>query len=203
VKSQVDLKHRQLRRGTTEKQVERLTTDLAKAHSELAQARQKLGEDMGDGRDTRAAMDELTRAESRVKALEAARTVAQHKDAEALRTLKDAQLVEKIAGDDAVVAALKAAVLELEEGLGGVVKPAADKVGACLQAVKDRSEGNQGVGSALIDFNAWFPVYLDRYCNALIPRGGAYSQVLDRDGKKFSEWVGAIEYAMAARRKGR
>lgn len=76
VKAQVVKKNKEMIQGKTEAQVNRLTHDLAEAQKAVEQARQTLGERMGDELDTSTALDELTQAESRVKALDAALQVA-------------------------------------------------------------------------------------------------------------------------------
>jgi hypothetical protein len=201
IAAQVVKKHREMSQGRTEAQVKRLRAELAAAERAFTEAETAEGECLVEARDATAATETRRKADDRVRAVKAALSVAIEKNQTALDALTDAERAEAVASDDADVATAKAAAVTLEEVLGGVLKNAVDELAHCLANVKARSEGNPGVGSALIDFNLWFKVYLDRSCAVLIPGGRTYSQVLDRDGKKFSEWVGAIEYAMTYRRR--
>ncbi len=203
VKAQVSKKQKELHRGKTEAQVARLTVDLDTAQRELAHAEQVLGERMNDGLDATGATDAMKQTGDRVRALQAALTVAKQKDDEAQRALTDATRQTAIAADDEVVAAFKGSALKMEEVLCGEVKRAADELAAALKAVKDRSGGDAGVASSLKDFLLWFPVYRDGACAELIPSGRTYSQVLDEQKKPLSAWADAVAYAMTYRRKGK
>lgn len=203
VKAQVVQKHREMFRGKTEAQVNRLTTELAEAHRALEQARHTLGERMSDGLDTNMALDELARAESRVKILDATLTVATQRDDEAQRALTDAKREAEIEIDEELVAKAKASSMELETLLSGELKRCVDRHDADLLAVADRCPGDEGVASSLRDIRAWYPVYLDRTNAAMIPRGRTYSQVIDKEKKTLSSWIDKLGDAVAYRRKGR
>jgi hypothetical protein len=197
-----NLKRWELEAGRTRKRVEELTSQLDTARLPLADAKQLLGERMSEELDTGTAIDELTRAESRVKALDAALTVARQKDAAAQTELNHANRQVASEAEDEAVAVLKASALKMEKLLCGEVKLAADELAAALAAVKDRCPGATGVASRLNDIHTVFLLYRDRACASLVPRGRVYSQVLDKEKKTFSAWVDAVAYAVTYRRQG-
>jgi hypothetical protein len=145
---------------------------------------------MGDELDVTDATYAMKQAGDRVRALEVALAVAIQKDEAALADLLHATRQASIEADDEANAAFKESVLELEALLCGEVKRGVDKVAAARLAVKDRSEGDSSVASALID------------CSALIPEGRTYVKNIDEEKRPLSSWVDAVTYAMTYRRKG-
>lgn len=91
VKAQVDLKQKQLRRGTTRAKVESLTADLDTARADLAHATQAHGSALYEENDSTEEAAAAQQATLRVAALEAALKVAIQKDDEAARALEQAE----------------------------------------------------------------------------------------------------------------
>lgn len=186
----------------TAAQVERLRVELAATERAFTEAETAEGECLVDGRDATAATDARRQADDRVRTVKAALSVAIEKDRIALASLTDATRQAAITAADEANTAFKASVLDLEALLFGELKRAVEKVGVTRQVVIDRSEGGDGVGSAIRDFDLWFLVYRDRACAALVPSGRAYSKTLDEDKKPLSVWADNVAYAMSRRRKG-
>jgi ribosomal protein S6E (S10) len=91
VEAQVAKKSKEMVQGKTEAKVKRLTAELEAARIELEQARQVLGERMGDGLDTSVAMDAMTKAESKIRMHEAGLIVWKEKGEAAQAELKKAE----------------------------------------------------------------------------------------------------------------
>jgi hypothetical protein len=115
VKLQVELKHRQLRKGTTRAEVERRTAERDAARFALAQAERAVGEQANDGLDTATAMTALSQAEQVVKENELALSVATQKDALAQAALKDAERTVAAAAVSAACARVLALGPRFEE----------------------------------------------------------------------------------------
>jgi hypothetical protein len=179
------------------------TSELTESRSRLAELDQIIGEKNADGIDASADVHARQSAHSLMTQLESAVAVLLQRKQAAEANWTQVKRQAVITADDEANTAFKASVLELEALQRGALKLAVDKVAAARLAVKDRSEGDSGVASALIDFDAWFEVYLRRDCSALIPGGRTYSKTLDEQKKPLSAWVDAVAYAMTYRRKGK
>ena len=202
VQSQVELKQKQLRRGTTNAKVESLQAEVDAARTAAARTTQDEGRAIYEGRNSTAEAQAAQQAGHRRAALEAALAIAIQKDDAAQAELLEASRQVEVAIDDEANQELKDSTWELEAVLRGVLNPAVDRVAKARLVVKDRSSADSATGSALRDFDLWFKVYLRRSCAALIPGSDGYSVPIDKEGKRLSDWVDAVIYSFSWRRKG-
>lgn len=196
------VKGKQLLRGRTKARVESITAENEADRIAAEQVKHTLSEQLGNEQDTTETMSELAQIEGRIRAREAVLAIAVEKDCAAQVALTDATRQAAIAADDEANTAFKESVLELEALLFGAVKPAVDKVAKARLVVRDRSGGDISTGSAILDFDLWFKVYLHRSCAALIPGSDSYVPNIDKEGKRLPDWADAVSYNMRQRRRG-
>jgi len=127
-----NLKRWQLEGGRARKRVEEFSSQLDAARIELEQARQALGERMGDGLDTSAAETVLTQTQEKVRALESALAVAIQKEDAAQTALKRASRVAAIEAEVQVVAHLKSVSLKVDQLLIDLERLVVDELGPSL-----------------------------------------------------------------------
>jgi hypothetical protein len=122
--------------GRTKAKVKSLTSTLEAARLALAQTEQTLGERLGDELDTTEATEAVKRADGRVRALEAAVTVAIQKDEAAQAALRHAERQEKIEKEVEAVAQLKTVILKWDQLVIDLNRLTVDEIGPALNAAR-------------------------------------------------------------------
>ena len=130
------LKGRQLLRGRTRAKVDALKAQVEDARKSRADAKQTLGERMGDGEDVTSITRTVREAHDRLDALEAALAVAIQKDESALADLREAERQEKIEKEVAAVAHLKRVLLKVDQLFLDLEPLTVDEVSPALNAAR-------------------------------------------------------------------
>lgn len=192
----MDLKQKQLRRGTTKAELERFTADVDAGARTLMEAEQGLGECVVNGRDTSAVTQQVQQCEKTLREARAGLACAKDKDAEAQRALKDAERQVSIEAEAAALANLKAVGLKVDQMFADLEQLAKDAAHAS-NAV--RVSGGS-YASAMTDARLQFEMFL-RLAGHPMTQNGFVSGAF----RKFEKWSDAIpdpEFARTRKRDG-
>jgi hypothetical protein len=187
------VKRWQRERDRMRKRVEELTGQLDAARSALEHARQVLGERMADELDTTTAMDELTQAESRVKALEAAVTSATQKDEAAQAELEQAERGLVIAEREEIHQRLCTMAGEAEELFIRIKLFRAELVRA-LTALRELGGPSERFGYGSNEIRLHFDHFMalaNRPASAAAADSGAF--------QKYPSWTNCVEVVCGRR----